>query len=698
MQNVKYIHKIKNKIIKYEETVYSPYEYNRDRIPEHSIPVVSKKDHNGNLIAYPRNTFITFDIETTSFTNSAGIREGFMYSFQMYDGEQVILGRTWEEFQWLLEQIKKKYGLCESFRMVIYVHFLSYEFQFIQSFVEIEEVFAKNVRKVINAKIGHGFEFRCSWFLSNMSLAKLCETFHVKHQKLSGEKFDYSVMRTPSTKLSEYEIGYAINDVIGLHEAISIYLIDDTLASIPMTSTGFVRRDCRRAFFRNKNNYFNFQRERLSTGAYIACTEAFRGGDCAANRYHTDCVIHNIGSDDYSSDYPYEMATNYYPVGREYIYEGTDIEKFNSLCEKYCVIAKYEFFGIKLYDKYPNIYIDLGHVKSYRNIEVVNGRILSADYIEIYLTEVDMRIIKEIYSIESYSVSNVYYWRRGKIEDEIISVMLLYIQKKTELKGIIESLYEYAKSKNKLNAIFGMFVSLLVHDEIIYNAGEWSRNKNTKIEESIEDYYNNPSSFLSYQKGVYITAHAREKLNRKLIKYGHNAVYWDTDSIKGKKTEDVKKMIEEYNKKVMSHNICYKNKNGILNYIGLFEDEGIYNTFKTLGPKSYAYEKNNEYHITVSGMDGKKAVEEIMEKIIPKFGGSFYDWFSNGTIFNDIGRTTMTYNDEIERRRITINKEEIITGANVGSVESTYTLSISDSYDIFKGVLDVLDKENNKLG
>ena len=59
---------------------------------------------------------------------------------------------------------------------------------------------------------------------------------------------DYKKLFTPNTLLTMSELGYCYNDVMGLYEAIIYLLKEDTLVTIPLTSTGYVRRECRNKY------------------------------------------------------------------------------------------------------------------------------------------------------------------------------------------------------------------------------------------------------------------------------------------------------------------------------------------------------------------------------------------------------------------------------------------------------------------
>lgn len=233
------------------------------------------------------NSFQTFDIETTSINKDPeeGESFGFMYIWMVCVHRHVVMGRTWDEFimfeDCLHEALQTK---CPTARLVTYVHVLAFEFQFVRNFVHFTDVFATEKRKIIRALGDDFFEYRCSYRLSNMALDKFIKnTPNAHYLKQSGKDFDYSKIRTPITVLTNEELGYCFCDVRGLYEAIEHLLEYDTLASIPMTSTGFLRREVREEMKKNYRNWYLIQHTQLTVPQYMLCKLALRGGNAHAN-------------------------------------------------------------------------------------------------------------------------------------------------------------------------------------------------------------------------------------------------------------------------------------------------------------------------------------------------------------------------------------------------------------------------------
>ena len=227
------------------ETIYNIHDFPFDQIEKYNVCRKSRK-------AYI-NQLLTFDIESTTIECEKPY--GFMYAWQMCIENRVIFGRTWQQFIAFIKALVIAQRVSPANKLVIWVHNLSYEFQFIKNFFEWDNVFAKDSHKVLRAETKDGVEFRCSYFLTNKSLYKFCSgaKSHL-YCKKDGEKFDYKKIRTAETPLSPYENEYRFFDVRGLSEALEDLLIDDNLATIPMTSTGYVRRNCRNAMRKNPKN------------------------------------------------------------------------------------------------------------------------------------------------------------------------------------------------------------------------------------------------------------------------------------------------------------------------------------------------------------------------------------------------------------------------------------------------------------
>lgn len=645
---------------------------------------ILKKDivKSGKHKMYQRHP-MTFDIETSKIpTDDEGHYQAFMYIWQVCIEGNVVFGRRWEELQEFMKNVVNAYKLSEDERVVVYVHNLSFEFQFIQDFFNFTDVFAMASRSILTAKTAH-LEFRCSYKLSNMSLAKFIEnTPNTLHYK-GVDDLDYATVRTPDTPLTEIEYGYCFNDVKGLYECVMELLKEDNIATIPLTSTGYVRRDCRNAMNKNKNNRKMFLRSRLTLLQYKLLRECFRGGNTASDRYLTNLILKLVGSYDLSSSYPFQMIAREYPLGKWNYGVIPDLKTLEEYNSKYCTIARYTFKNIRLRDEKPIPYIPQSKCLALGDDrEIYNGRILHADFLTISMTNIDFDIVKEQYEYEELAVEEFHYSRKGLLPKELRDTIMYYFEKKSELKGDEEHYYEYMKSKNKLNSIYGMTVTNILNTEIEYHDGEYIEKKMTEeeMQEALDKYYKNHRSFLNYSWGVFVTAYARRELEDGLNIAGLDTIYCDTDSVKfiGNHDKEFEAYNERLNKECEEKGIRnYTEVNGKRFYMGIFDKEKGYDEFITLGAKKYAFLQNGKLGITVSGLSKKKGAEELERK-----GG--LRRFQRNEVFYNSGRTISQYNSA-KVHDITVNGCTFSTASNLAIVDTTYTLGITDTMlDIIK--------------
>lgn len=670
-------------------------------------------------------TFATFDIETTTIDNGTDTPYGFMYHWQMDVGGYVVTGRRWEEWVKFMLKLVKIFKTDETRNFVVYIQNEAFEFQFIRDFLNAHFggflVFASQRRKPIYVTTRNGIQFRCSYKLTNMSLEKAVQNeLGVVHCKAAGD-LDYRVIRTADTPLDDTEYGYCVSDVVSLYELIERRLINerDNLESIPMTSTGYVRRDCRNACRKDEDYREEFLKQEMTESVYKLLMEAGRGGNTHANRYMSGRVWHNVDSFDVASSYPAQMFLRKFPVSKFTPYgEIESITELESLLSEYACLFRVIFTGLEVRDNIgmPYIAISKATARS-KHVTLDNGRVLSVinredrendrGYIALTLTDVDFQIIKEQYTWDDMSISDLHIATYGYLPEALLSQVMAYFKAKTELKDKIKEAeergdeeevanlsYLYAKSKNRLNGIFGMCYTNPVHNIISINEdGEWIEDT-PEIADALKKYWKSRNSFLVYAWGVWITAWARRHLEDLFNALGQDKViYGDTDS--GKAVDvDISK-IDALNAKVMAladKRGAYCDYNGTRYYMGVYEHENKVPIakFKTLGAKKYVYEDEKGLHVTISGVNKKLGARELRS----------IDNFVPGFIFKDAGGLTLYYNDaEQGIHQITVDGCTMTTASNIGMVDSTYEIGITKEYAELIGynIYYDIDKSDNNL-
>ena len=614
------------------------------------------------------NNIYSFDIETTSYIKlngkiyNASCYEDFnqkekglsefysiMYIWMFSINDIVYYGRTWEE-------LKEFWSMLDEYipqKKIVFIHNLSYEFQFLRSEFDFKNVFARTKRKVMKACLSYyNIEFHCTYFMTNISLEKLADTFKLPIKKLVGN-LDYDIIRTPKTKLTKKELAYCENDCLVIYHYIKLELSDYIrVDKIPITSTGKVRRELQQEAY--KNIYYRRKiRKAINTDPHIynLLLEAFQGGYTHANWIYTDEIINNVDSYDFTSSYPYVMTSFKYPMS-EFIKD--DIKSVSDMYRLYAYLLVVRFKNLKC--KYFNNFISASKCRYIKGGKYDNGRLMSASEIEIVLTDIDFRFILEAYECE-YEIIESYSALYGYLPKMLINFILDKYVKKTELKGIEEEEINYARVKAMFNSIYGMSVTNTIRAEVEYdNKAGWLEKElsNEKILELLEN--EKKKGFLSFSTGVWVTAWARNNLLSNLIKLDQYAVYLDTDSIKLAEGYD-KNVIEKYNEEVIER-IKYVSKilnipiekyspkdiKGEEHLLGVFEcetkegDKFTYEEFITQGAKKYAVKQHDKIKITVAGVP-KKTGAKCLNKL---------EDFRDDLLFKSsiTGKQTLIYLDE----------------------------------------------------
>ena len=619
-----------------------------------------------------KDLFCAFDIETT---NDLSIEQAYMYIWQFQIEEHTIIGRTWQEFKEFLYNIRMQ--LKENEYLMVYIHNASFEFSFVKGIYNFtpDEVFSIESRKVLKFQMYEHFEFRCSYLLTNMSLAAFTKKMNVT-EKLSGEEFDYRKIRYPWTELTEQELLYCITDVKALVDALKVYfsIEKDNFYTIPYTSTGFVRRDIKAAM-RHFNKYELFEMQ-ADYDIFCILREAFRGGNTHANRWLVNEIIENVSSYDRVSSYPDVQINELFPMGIWYRETEITLERVTRIIykQKRAALMRVGFTNIRLKEPLWGCpYIPKHKCRCLTRHDNDNGRILDADYLEISLTDIDLKIILDEYDFDSITFFDFYHTRYGRLPKPLREEVQKYFKEKTELKNVKGQELYYHMSKAKLNSIYGMSVQSPVKQSIDYINDQFIERMDDETDLLTK---HNKKAFLVYAWGIWTTAHARYHLEIAIKNVGNNFIYCDTDSVKF--IDDGSIFFDRYNKSRKQDSIknggVAVDPSGTEHYLGLYEHDGTYKRFITMGAKKYAYEdESGKLHITVAGVAKSKGAAELASH-----GG--IEAFKEGFTFYDAGGTESVYNDIIEPFKVKINEKTLNITSNCLIKDSTYTLGMTGDY------------------
>ena len=580
------------------------------------------------------NKACAFDIEVTS-TIIDGKKAAFMYAWMLGLDGYCILGRTWEEFGYCVKEIIKYLKLDSHTLLPIYVHNLSYEMQFIKDRFKWSEILALSERQPIYCRAVCGIEFRCSYKLSGYSLAKVGENLRkYKVKKMVGD-LDYSLVRNSKTKLSKEEISYCVHDVLVVMAYIQECIDDEGwVCNIPLTKTGYVRRYVKHMTIgrgRNKNKRYMAMIKKLTLepDEYLELRDCFQGGFTHASPIYSDELLTDVDAFDFTSSYPAVMLSEKFPMSKGFHVIPKSAKDFYWYLNNFCCMFEVTFTNIICRELFDD-YISYSHCRNVGdNLQLNNGRVVKCDSITTTVTELDFDIIKRMYKWDAMNVTKMICYEKGYLPTEFVEAIVKLYEDKTQLKGVEGKEVEYMQAKANLNSLYGMTVTDIIRDEIGYDSerSEWVSEK-PELTQMIERYNKGTSRFLFYPWGVWVTAYARHNLWSGILSVRNDYVYADTDSIKMLNASEHMDYIETYNRNITLkienamkwHGIpnvrtAPKTIEGVSKPIGVWDFEGHYTRFKTLGAKRYIWEDSEgRQEITVAGLGKKDALKYLQSK------------------------------------------------------------------------------------
>ena len=225
--------------------------------------------------------------------------------------------------------------------------------------------------------------------------------------------------------------------------------------------------------------------------------------------------------------------------------------------------------------------------------------------------------------------------------------------------------------------MFGMMVMDPLRQKYVYE-GELHLNESEDPEADLDKQ--NKRAFLLYAWGVWVTAWARWELEQAistLHRQGACVVYCDTDSVKFFGPGDLGAINDRLRERSEASGSWADDRHGERHYMGVWESDGEYLRFKTLGAKKYVVEEADGLHVTIAGVGKRKGAAELQAA-----GG--IEAFDDGFVFSQAGGVQAVYNDteavaELGGHVIREGRKLQIT-RNLCLLPSTYTVGITGEY------------------
>lgn len=593
-------------------------------------------------------------------------------SIQVLHRGQYYLFRTPEELMKFYNNIIETYELREPwnpknwrYKVLTYIHNSNYDLSYLVPYFEKyitrwneqPHGIMDGPNRYVLYEVGP-FEFRCSYRLASASLEKWSEEMNIEHKKQVG-LYDYSKIIYQDTTLSADELKYDQYDVLAMSECLTKQLehYGDNLTTIPYTSTGYVRRDLRRACKNDKNyrrDYFN--KSALSGELYEVCLRSYAGGFTHNNRFYKDKVIRvgndvnflgrtvhvsNIGHRDFKSHYPSQMACYNFPTGKPVLTYTNKINNWQmSIKEILDLYPKYTTFSvIRFYSadiRTPDITMPFMQFSkcfetTWKFHTVDNGRILhAAGSWLMFLDNLTLKILDEQYKL-SYEVVKVWKILNGPMPAPILNTIDKYFKGKSDKKNewkecvkkygefderTLQADFELSQVKKLLNGCYGCMATAPLRmsydfDPAITFHVSTEYNTIDEINEGLQKYYKGRNNFLPYQIGCMITAAARLELYEYIKAIGYDKVlYCDTDSAFYIKDDETETAIEALNAEKRAAARFVTLNNGQREFYDEFTPESDCLAFKGLHAKCYGVVLPEDgLKITVAGVPRRTLVD-----------------------------------------------------------------------------------------
>lgn len=565
---------------------------------------------------YIYNLACGFDIETTTIIRkekNQDIRHSYMYIWQFAIEDIVIIGRTWKDFYTLIDGLEKKY--TKDGKVLIWIHNLSYEASFMLSRLNdrITNQFYKDKHKPLFIEIDDKIRFQDSLAITGCSLEKTAEIYNLQHKKLKND-LDYTKMRNSKTKLTDIELMYCYHDVLILSDFARLMIdniIPNNFNKLPLTKT--------QLFLNKVYNYMEYSEKLhihdilLTFSEYIEANRyLFRGGYVHSNYNHTGEIIENVQSVDFTSSYPAVMLHNKnYPVGkfRKVNLEKLTKKQFENLLSSYACWIDISFYNLK--STTTHSIESKSKVKEISATNLIdNGRVSSADYMRVELTELDFEIYSKFYSWDEMQINSMKIARRGALPEGLLKALKedYIIKSKLKKEGKKDSI-EYILAKQNINSAYGACCKKIPFKNWSYSNG-WIISNENESEEQVYSQWESKNNILPFQFACWITSNARYNLLKTVYEIGDDALYCDTDSIKIKNYEKHRDVILKYNEEIKEMNKELLEIDEAFSDLGEFdENDGFYEKFKTLGAKRYLVIEDEKPHVTVAGLPKQALIE-----------------------------------------------------------------------------------------
>ena len=688
------IEKIKNRDYFYTDLKHFDFSILKDL-----YSIRSRKDE------YFTDAIMMFDTETSKDIDAKEAYENHLvcWSFSLRTANKNIfslIGRKPIDF---VKFLKSFVDCRPNEKIVLYAHNLYYDWCFLRGFLMAE--FGKPVKMLatrpyypIYIEFENGVILKDSAILAQCALERWAKNLNVQHKKLMGA-WDYNARLNQDSPLTKRNIKYALFDTLCGVECIDAMMttLKKHIYNMPYTATGVPRQELRKRTNR-KRAHMDYLKEVLTPQQQIKMEMVYHGGYVHGNRHFINTTMFDVSGGDFTSSYLYAACAFKMPREKFADYKNCTVEEILELKDMYAFIFKLILINPSLNRNEPMPVLQYSKCTKTINAVCDNGRILCADYVEIYTSELTLDIIAQTYTYESAACIEVECAHKDYLPRWYTDYIFECFEAKCKLKHGDRLLY--ALSKARANCLYGLAVQHPVRNELeeIYEGesnGLYIR-KEVDFEDAYMQHINKMSSILPYQWGCWITEvalHNLFKMGRECVDYKNGGLWLYSDTDSGYSNKWNMEKVKQYNDwclQMLRANgydaVVVGNESFTLGTIS-FDDDCEYSEFRYHGAKRYCgrNKHDNELHITVAGVPKKYGAKCLKNDI---------NNFVTGFIFD--GNTTGKLEHKYFYNQFHVDKwqNEICDSVDLSPCDYTLSTNIVENFDeIFNEEIGVVEYE-----
>jgi len=570
-----------------------------------------------------------FDTETTTIVHE-GQKIAFMYVWQMAIENEAFYGRTWEEFRQCLQKIKNEMHLAVDYKLVVYVHNLKYDFGFYKREVNLEgKLIARNKRTVLQHVMSDCFEVRDSAVYTEEPLDDMGEEIGIP--KLKG--YDYSKIRHAETPLTADELLYCEHDVLILTKFFRLEAerYGCQIHQLALTVTQNVKRVINSEFARESRTYQSMllSKQLKDTPKDNAILKLLKHAFFGAFNYSSILLRGKEQTDitgiDISACYGAQCLLHLYPV-RKFeeleLPESLDDLKTNPRYKGKAMLIT--FAAKKISPRYADIGFLPIHLHNYWQrsatdmCNIAAKRLLTAEKIEMTLTDVDFKMFLMLYKTEGIKILSIMGSDYGQMPNYMIRAITRMHREKLRVQAknrkiretrpltIAEQL-EYTHAKVGVSRVYGILVQDPIRDAYKWDADTGNVVKDGEVKNKVQ------FQPVLYQWGVWVVAWARYEILNILLRLAMTSggfdetktIYSDTDSLYFNSAVTDMDIISKYNARITAK----VTKVATMYHINPADLAGIgtlkvthYDKFKTINIKQYCFVQGDTFDYRCAGL------------------------------------------------------------------------------------------------